>query len=215
MIFKPHELNAQCRLWQFREHLPTDGSMYWLYDTYGTREDVKYNAGCYDVSKSRVHAIHEEALGYSAKVNPRTAVTPFLEKPELQCRHNQFSIVNQNCEPKDGFVYERLFDNRTEIRYFFCRTGEDFLLIKHREQDDFLSYLIYDVIIQERSLFVSRFCDLFGIDFAELDILFDGNTPYITDVNNIAGMGMTANKFVNPDDYDLVNKLYINQIKSL
>ncbi len=216
MIFAPQPLTPACRLWQFKEHLPENKSMYWLYDTYGHELNTDYNKGCYDVSKSRVHKIHEKALGYSVKIDPLSYGHPFLEKPERQCMHHLFKIHTEPCEPKEGFVYERLLENTFEIRYFFCRTGTDFKLLKTRNENDFSHYTIMGIDRDKtRSDFVLKFADLFGLDFAELDILHDGKTPYITDVNNVAGMGMTRDKFKHPETYDRLNELYIEQIKTL
>lgn len=217
MEFKPHPLKENSRLWHFREHLPEQGSMYWLYDTYGpVIEDVKYNRGCFDVSKSRVHKIHLEALGYSAAIDPRTYPLPFMEKPERQCLHDQITVRTRNQEPRPGFVYEKLLDNSTEFRYFYCRTGTDFFCEKKRKPNEINTYKIIKVV--EKGFhpdFIERFCNHFGIDFAELDIMYREGVPYITDVNNIAGLGMTPEKFDNIDLYNRVNDLYREHVKSL
>lgn len=217
MEFKPDQLTPACRLWNFREHLTEEGSMYWLYATKGIEiPDVKYNRGCYDMTKSRLHDVHMKALGYSAKIDPHTYNGQFLEKPEQQCMHHLFKIHSTPCEPREGFVYERLLDNTVEIRYFYCRTGIDFYMIKHRKINHFNEYMVIDIMLHvERMDFVEKFCDEYGIDFAELDILYNGSTPYITDVNNVAGQGMPALKFLYPMDFNLYEKYYTEQIKSL
>lgn len=215
MIFLPDDITPACRLWQFREHLPEGKTIYWLYETSGPQVETDYNRGCFDVSKSRVHTIHQATLGYSIAVDPTTCPTPFLEKPERQCMHHLFAIHHKNIDPKPGFVYEKLLDNDKEIRYFYCGTGQDFMAFKRRTLNDFMGYKIEKVVPTDTFPVVYKFCRAFRIDFAELDILFDGTLPYVTDVNNIAGMGMTIDKFLNPADFELLNQLYINQIKTL
>lgn len=218
MEFKPDQLTPACRLWQFREYLPENKSMYWLYETKGEPVETTYNKGCHDVTKSRVHEVHQKALGYSAKVDPRTCAVPFLEKPERQCMHHLITIQHQNCEPREGFVYERLLDNRIEYRVFYCHTGDSFYIRKERDLNDFNNYKVAYIMWMDSKMqdLCNRFCNEYGIDFAELDILIDDyGWFYITDVNNVAGMGMTREKFKKPSDFDRLNELYIEQIKSL
>jgi len=216
-IFKPHGLRPQSRIYGYCQHLETEKTIYWCYDTIGEKIKTDYNCGCYDVSKTRVHEIHQKALGYSHKVNPMTCEIPYLEKDERQGRH-KCKILTKNQEPEEGKVYEILMDNSREIRYMRCRTGEDYAFDKVRIANDFsMSYITAKVVknrdLNADALMAARaFSAEFGLDFGEMDILFHNGLPYIVDVNNVAGAGRL---FARCDFPKLARELYIEQIKSL
>lgn len=211
MIFTPHELKPNSRLFRYKDSINSDKRILWCYDTYTTYKHLDYNSGCFDVSKDRVQFIHEKALGYSAKINPLSYNEPFIEKSTLQFKHDAL-IYNSPCTPKHGKVYEMLLDNSIEFRYFFCVNAPDFVIKKTRVKNDFsMAYLtteIIDVPIKMRRT-VESFSSLFGLDFGELDILEKDGLFYIIDVNNMAG---NAGLDVNTKG---ANILYANQVKSL
>ena len=216
MKFTPDPLNSNCRLYQFRRFLNSNKSIYWCYDTLGPEIKTDLNVGCDDMSKLKVQEIHQEALGYSAAVDPITAPTPFISKSIHQC--GEIQVHHENCEEKAGRVYELMLDNHTEMRFFYCRFAENFAVVKLRDEPNKRAYISAGVITMSTPALldveknVERFCDTYEIDFAELDILFTGNLPYIIDVNNIAGNGALWSKIDKPG---LATKLYVNQVKSL
>ncbi|HRY32089.1 MAG TPA: hypothetical protein P5531_03880 [Bacteroidales bacterium] len=217
MIFTPQNLNPGCRLWQYREHIPEgDKTIYWNYDTLGPRIQTDYNAGCFDVSKRRVHDIHLSALGYTAEVDPMTTAFPFVEKSDGQGKHDLFKVRRKNTTPIPGMVYERLFDNTFEWRYFYCRTGFDFYLQKLRPKGDPQGYKVLELcIVNDRPDYIRVFADAFGVDFCEFDILFQMGRPYIIDVNNVAGARMNRSFFCELGDWGNFGACYILQIESL
>ena len=214
-IFKPQGLRTISRLALYVDFIKTEKTIYWNYGTYGDQIETDYNAGCWDVSKDKIHDVHERVAGYSAKVDPVRQKAPFLEKSTHQGRHD-CKVRRGNCEPEPERVYELLMDNTFEIRYMLCRPGQDFLFEKVREKNDFsmgyISAKVQTDIDPELQLFVRAFAAEYRLHFAELDILYHENRPYIIDVNNIAGCWRL---FAKCDEPKFAKELYIKQVKSL
>lgn len=216
MEFKPDNLRPKSRLWMFRKHLKSDKSIYWSYKPWGgPKIETDYNAGCYDITKRKVQRVMEEALGYTQRVDPTKYEGVFISKGNLQCTHDAV-VYDKPIKPKDvdpRKVYSKKFDNSVEIRYFYCRTGEDFYILKGRELDDFSMSFNTAYIYNKTLPGVDKFCKAFGLDFGELDILFGPDDRlYVIDVNNIAGRGGLINRCNDPK---LFKRLYINQVKTL
>jgi hypothetical protein len=68
------------------------------------------NFGCRDVSKTAVARAFEAAFGYPLALDPRTHHGPAVEKCELNGAHDG-RIVQCPCEPREGWVYQRVIDN--------------------------------------------------------------------------------------------------------
>lgn len=212
MNFKPQNLEPVSRLYHYRNYIQSDKSIYWNYTTFGEQIETDLNKGCFNVSKKKVHVVHEKTFGYSLKVNPKTYKGKFIEKSEFQGRHDVI-IHDKPCEPKYDKVYEKLLNNSTEYRYFYHK--EPFVVKKSRVKNDFtMSFLEAELttFTKKQHEQIHEFCKEFGIDFAELDILIHRKRLYIIDVNNIAGNG---NFFANCKNGSEIEQLYINQIKSL
>lgn len=211
MRFMPDPITPSSRLWKHRMLLPKGKSIYWSYKTFGKAVETDYNAGCNDVSKRRVQDVMKIALGYSQRIDPLSYKKPFVEKSNLQFRHDGV-IHRKPTRPKKNKVYEIFMDNSIEYRYFHCRTGKDFYVVKYRKAGDFSLAFDGGHVVNEEIDDLKRFCKVFGMDFGELDVLVHMGKLYVIDVNNMPGNGQLFNKI---SDGDLARELYIEQIKSL
>lgn len=188
--------------------------IFWSYRTTSEPVEVKLNAGCHDVSKTRVNLIHEAAMGYDIGVDPQTYEGRYVEKSDLQAVRIG-RVLNDNIDPVEGMVYQKFIDTSInekefiELRVFYC-LGELFTIAKYRLKSDVFGYrahhseVVQPFTKQEKENIV-KFCELFGMDFGELDILHN-KRPYVIDVNNVAGVGL-LNETTYPMYYEQVEKL--------
>lgn len=212
--FVPEPIRPVSRLYAYKKHLRAGIRIYWNYSVRGDRIPVDYNSGCYDVSKARVHRVMKDALGYNQEVDPETADIPFISKSNYQCTHDGI-VHTENCAANPDRVYARYLDNSIEGRYFYCRDGLDFMILKKRERGDFSMDFISGHLEVGPIARVRQFCAAFGLDFGELDILWDEfGRPYVIDVNNVAGNGRLFEK-LSKADRQAAKELYIRQIKTL
>ena len=73
------------------------------------------NAGCVDIRKSTVEAVSVATLGYGLAVDPRSHHGPFVRKSEENALHDG-AVLEGPCEPRPGFVDQRLLDNVVDGR---------------------------------------------------------------------------------------------------
>lgn len=200
----PSEITKQSRLGHFLDYAPK-GTIYWNFETFGEQIETKWNAGCCDVSKEKVHKCMEKAFGYSQKINPENYIGTYVEKSNLQAKHDG-KLLGKPKKSEEGKVYEKYLNtgdvgHYTEWRLFYFQ-GVKFALLKYKPINDRFGfkadYTVYFEPLQgfteEEVSNIDKFCQLFGVDLCELDIMKDqkGN-PYIIDVNNMAG-GTDDNK---------------------
>lgn len=165
-------------------------------------KDTAINGLIEDVSKSYVDSCFEEAFGYSSLVNPKTHKGRCVEKSEKQYAHD--GMIRQcPLEPKPGKVYQKLIDTRQSPNilrdYRVNIMGDQIVSVTIKEIDmakmfgiqheGILKYAnqVFDFATIKK---IQKFCDIFCLDFGELDMLQDADGKwYIIDVNNCAGNG--------------------------
>ena len=160
--------------------------------------DIQLNFECRDISKTHVQNIFKEIFGYDLGVDPRKYGGRMVAKTEVNGAHTG-KIVQGPCEAEDGYVYQKLIDNRskegrvTDIR---CPTlfGEiPLVYLKSRPESQRFANLNTHVTmstaenelsLEERTK-VRLFCNAMKLDWGGLDILRDSadGRIYIVDVN--------------------------------
>ena len=80
MKFTPDPLKPVSRLFHYKDKLPSNKSIYWCYLTYGQQVETDLNKGCFNMSKHKLHSIHQEVFGYSAQVNPAKFKGKYIER---------------------------------------------------------------------------------------------------------------------------------------
>ena len=196
---KPTEITKQSRLGHFLEYAP-EGEIYWNFPTFGPKLETKWNKGCFDVSKSRVNEVHKHAFWYSAEVDSLTFQGKFIEKSNLQAKHDGI-ILTENKEPLEGKVYERFIDSSKGEFYYeyrvFVFNEVRFVMEKKKPIGDLFGWKAVETrFVEIEEVFnidevrnINKFCDIFDVQLCELDVLrdnYDGKI-YILDVNNMAG----------------------------
>lgn len=166
--------------------------------TYIDHPQTGLNSACTDISKSYVADIFEAVFGYALRVDPKHYDGSFVVKSELNGAHDG-RIAEHPEHPQDGWVYQRLIDNRTDhgtVADFRCPTvfGQiPLIFIKERPEAKRFANLNTHVTLTtaeahftlEEKQNITRFCEKMGLDWGGLDILRDKSDGriYIVDVN--------------------------------
>ena len=206
-----------------------DAAFWWSYDTFSNSDRTGLiNEGCKDVSKTKVDKIFTEVFGYSSFINPNKYKDLAVCKSNLQSAHDG-KIVQCPAKPIKGKIYQRLIDNRQrnnpfvvlDIRVFIG--GGIFMVInkyraiKGRFKDgskDAKMMNVNEVFTKKAQEKIVEFCDKFGLDFGEIDILRDSDGKiYIIDVNNIAGSGVFGR--LSPKEALKAQQIYYNEFKKI
>ena len=160
--------------------------------------NVQINFDCRDISKTYVQSVFKEIFGYDLGVNPKEYKGSMVAKSEINGTHTG-KIVQGPCEAEEGYVYQKLIDNRsnnkrvTDIR---CPTvfGEiPLIYLKSRPEDRRFDNLNTHVTMStaEEQFSASEiekirlFCNAMNLDWGGLDVLRDAadGRIYIVDVN--------------------------------
>jgi len=159
---------------------------------------IQMNFACKDISKSHVQTVFKQIFGYDLGVNPARYKGRMVAKTETNGTHTG-KIVEGPCPAEDGYVYQKLIDNRssdgrvTDIR---CPTvfGEiPLVYLKSRPEDQRFANLnthvtlssAEDELSDDEIRKVALFCNAMKLDWGGLDILRDSEDGriYIVDVN--------------------------------
>lgn len=156
------------------------------------------NRDCNDISKSKVASVFEDVFGYSLDVDPRTSAPPFVCKSEINGRHDGY-ITTENCEPKEGWVYQKLIQTETpdgtvlDVRAVMVFGNIPLVYLKERPVNARFFNLntrcrladTHDYLSAEEQTLISQFCQKMRLDWGGLDILRDARDGkiYIVDVN--------------------------------
>jgi hypothetical protein len=156
------------------------------------------NARCQDISKERVEKVFEEVFGYAMSIDPSVHTGLCVKKSDTNGVHNG-CVVTCPVEREEGNVYEKLINNQcdtdrvTDIRVLVFGDTIPFIIARYRSiHDRFDHTQDIEILSVEARLSqnevrdVLRFCNVFGLDYGELDVLRDRDDGriYIVDVNN-------------------------------
>lgn len=160
--------------------------------------NIQINFECRDISKTHVQNVFKKIFGYDLGVKPSEYTGAMVAKSEINGTHTG-KIVQGPCEAEDGYVYQKLIDNRskngrvTDIR---CPTvfGEiPLVYLKSRPEGQRFENLNTHVELTDAAQELSTdeidkirlFCNEMKLDWGGLDILRDSvdGKIYIVDVN--------------------------------
>lgn len=159
---------------------------------------VQMNFECRDISKTHVQNVFKDIFGYDLGVNPKEYTGRMVAKSEINGTHTG-KIVEGPCAAEDGYVYQKLIDNRSEdgrVTDIRCPTafGEiPLIYLKSRPEtrrfDNLNTHVVMSTPENELSADeiekVRLFCNAMKLDWGGLDILRDAadGRIYIVDVN--------------------------------
>jgi hypothetical protein len=150
-----------------------------------------------DISKERVAREFERVFGYSLTVDPETHLGPCVEKLNDDGLHVG-AVVECPLSRREGFVYQRIVDNREAGEVEDLRTvivGSEIPLVyrKRRSVRDRFSNInrhvslatAEDAFSGEEIRTILAFSREMGLDYGELDVLRDraDGRIYVVDVN--------------------------------
>lgn len=159
---------------------------------------VALNFGCGDITKSRVARVFAEVFDYPLAIDPMRWSGPAVAKSEANGAHDGH-IVQCPCEPKQGYVYQRLVDTvradgfAYDLRTHVIGGTVAAVWIKRRSaagrfQPANLAVTRHDpaaIFSRGELKLIGAFARAMGADWAGLDILRDVHDGriYIVDVN--------------------------------
>jgi hypothetical protein len=157
------------------------------------------NGRCTDVSKRAVDTAFARVFGYSISADSRTQVGPYVRKSDLNATHDGL-VLEAPAEPEEGFVYQKLIDNRSgedrfvDLRVIVCADTIPFVYLYYRSLAARFTNDISAVDLKETSDVLSdaeaagllRLCREMGVDLGALDVLRDRGDGriYVVDVND-------------------------------
>jgi hypothetical protein len=175
--------------------------------TYGSASAVqeKYpnariiNVDCQDISKERVHVVHQEALGYSMNLNPQTHIGLAVEKSDENAVHDGQEVMCPIESPKENAVYQIVLDNvndnseYVDIRVPIIGGKIPLVYLKLKTQEYRFTNKAHsatlhtpeEIFSNEEIEQIEKYANVMKVDFCEFDVLrHKGNQKiYIIDVN--------------------------------
>lgn len=155
------------------------------------------NERCVDISKTRVQEVFKRVFGYSLSVDPISHNGEMVEKSDINGAHDG-RILQGPVEPREGYVYQRVIDNRDGdmVLDLRCPTAGgqiDLIYLKRRPASQRFENLNTSCILatpqdylsaQERET-LTAFCAAMQLDWGGLDVLRDATDKriYVVDVN--------------------------------
>ena len=184
-----------------------DVIVYFENATYGSASAVqeKYpnariiNVDCQDISKERVHVVHQETLGYSMNLNPQTHVGLAVEKSDENAVHDGQEVKCPIESPKENAVYQIVLDNANDnneyvdIRVPIIGGKIPLVYLKFKTKKNRFTNKAHratlhtpeELFSKEEIEQIEKYAEAMKVDFCELDVLrHKGNKKiYIIDVN--------------------------------
>jgi hypothetical protein len=184
-----------------------DVIVYFENATYGSASAVqeKYpnaqiiNVDCQDISKERVHVVHQEALGYSMNLNPNTHIGLAVEKSDENAVHDGQEVMCPIESPKENAVYQIVLDNANDnseyvdIRVPIIGGKIPLVYLKFKTQEYRFTNKAHsatlhtpeEIFSNEEIEQIEKYANAMKVDFCEFDVLrHKGNQKiYIIDVN--------------------------------
>lgn len=211
----------------------TDGGFFWSYrtrtempfDQFAFFESL-YNKGGVDVSKTRVERVWRRCGGRPVLIDPRRAIGTVVEKSDDQCARDA-SLKAAPVEPRDGYVYARYIDTRTQRNeYIDLRValfGDVIPYVVKKYKRGALQEATRIAVTPPQKVFseseialILDFARAFDVQYAEFDVLRERATGniYIVDVNNIAGTAAALDT-LSQVDRNLMWSLYLEHFETL
>ncbi len=157
------------------------------------------NVDCPDISKERVHVVHQEALGYSMNLNPNTHVGLAVEKSDENAFHDGQEVMCPIVSPKENTVYQIVLDNANDnheyvdIRVPIIGGKIPLVYLKFKtKKNRFTNKAHCATLHSPEELFsteeieqIEKYAEAMKVEFCEFDVLrHKGNQKiYIIDVN--------------------------------
>lgn len=155
------------------------------------------NIDCTDISKEKVERVFKEVFGYGMSVDPRTHKGKCVRKSSANGKHDG-KVIDCPSESEEGYIYQKVINNQygdtvTDFRTLIMNGTMPYLFRRYRSAYDrfdhtkiFTPANAIDCFSPEEMEKIFLFCDKFGLDNGELDILRDRDDGklYIVDVNN-------------------------------
>jgi hypothetical protein len=155
------------------------------------------NMNCTDVSKTHVEEVFQQVFGYSTMLDPRTHRGQCVQKSNANAAHDG-QVVSCPCEPKKGYVYQKLINNQQsgnkvmDIRIPYILGIIPFSSHRYRSLFDRFDNTeqtvmtnLEDDLNGEELEKINLFCKKIGLEYGDLDLLRDNDDGrlYIVDVN--------------------------------
>lgn len=180
------------------------------------------NGEARDISKETVEAVFSEVFGYGMKIDPRTHAGECVQKSNDNATHDG-RVVLCPREPEQGYIYQKLINNRTgdrvaDIRVKVVGDSIPFIMYRTRSAADRFDNTETATMVpiesclsleeQEKILLFSR---KLGLDFGALDCLRDNDDGrlYIVDANLTTGSPMPGVHFSYAEYEEYIQKFSI------
>lgn len=163
------------------------------------------NAGCTDISKSRVAQVFEQVTGRRLACDPEHPDGPYVEKSEHNAAHDG-RVLTRPQAPREGCTYQRLVNNLEpdgcvlDLRCSIIGSEVVQVYKKRRPVERRFANANSEVTLAEPAAvftaveraMISRFCTAMGLDWGGVDVLRDRDSGelWIVDVNK-TDMGPT------------------------
>ena len=201
---------------------PFDLHIFWSYTRHSIVPDKitlncpnVINRGCWNIGKEKVNRIFDDLF-----IDPLKHKGVCVEKLDQQGKHKFHKIINCPQHPKTGYVYQRLINSKenglfvryraywmdkiTHIRKIYQAHPFETKVIKSEEIG------IRDLFTHEQEVDFGNKCRAFGVNLAEMDVLWDGK-PVVIDVNNVVGgnhVPMLTNALTKKIDDEIIEYFY-------
>jgi len=171
------------------------------------------NAACTDISKERVDAVFSEVFGYSSFVDPRTYPGTYVRKSNLNTTHDGKPMQGPTA-PEEGYIYQMLINSDCqdglcrEMRVIVIGGKIVVMFYRYRYAHSRFSHVCKSEWVEpdtalnkEDQAKILSFCDKFGLEYGELDVLrHEDGRIYILDANNtpaapVSGLHITKSEF--------------------
>jgi hypothetical protein len=155
------------------------------------------NAGCSDISKTRVARVFEATAGYSLTLNPETHIGVAVEKSEENGAHDG-RLIDCPAKASPGKTYQHFIDcvegdTAFDFRTTIINRQPRFVLVKTKPAANRFSIhnatVVYktldEVFSQDEIALITRFAEAMELDWGALDILRDriSSRIYVVDAN--------------------------------
>jgi hypothetical protein len=177
----------------------------WKDDTFVPQPliDGLINGRCHDISKEKVETVHSRVFNYSLAIDPLVYTGKIVMKSNLNGAHDGIELDGPVMKKSNHNVYQLVVDNRPpdgrldlvcDFRVPVFSGCPAFVYTKIRPKSIRFSNTNLSVSITPDTLEIfspseieriQHFCDQFGLDYGEIDIVRDWSSKriYILDVN--------------------------------